>query len=211
MLKELKVEDFVHETASGAPVPGGGSVSALTAALAAALSSMVFNISIGKKAYLELEEDKKLIIEKAFKQSQELVEEFLKLMEMDAAVFKALMDSFKLPKVTEEEVSVRKAEIAVCYDKALKVPQQLAVKAAELYDSIEIAALYGNINVVSDAGVAAILIHSAIESAIINVKINLSSVKDEKLKEEIIINNEKIISESLKRKTELVSLVYGKL
>jgi formiminotetrahydrofolate cyclodeaminase len=211
MLKELTVENFVHETASGAPVPGGGSVAALTASLAAALSSMVFNISIGKKAYVELEDDKKLIIEKAFKESQGLVEEFLKLMEMDATVFKALMDAFKLPKVTEEEVSARKAEIAVCYDNALKVPQQLAVKAAELYNAIEVAALYGNINVVSDAGVAAILIHSAIESSIINVKINLSSVKDEKLKEEIIINNERIISESLKRKTELVGLVYGKL
>jgi formiminotetrahydrofolate cyclodeaminase len=211
MLKELNVEGFVRQTASGAPVPGGGSVAALTAALAAGLSSMVFNISIGKKAYFELEDSKKEYMEKALKNSEKLVDDFLNLMELDAEVYNGLINAFKLPKSTEEEIVVRKEKIAYYYDSALQVPRQLASKAGELYDSIEVGALYGNVNVISDAGVAAVLIHSAIESSIINIKVNLNSVKDEKVKEDIIINNEVILSESLKRKERIVNSVNGRL
>jgi formiminotetrahydrofolate cyclodeaminase len=211
MLKELNVEGFVRQTASGAPVPGGGSVAALTAALAAGLSSMVFNISIGKKAYFELEDSQKEYMEKSLKNSEKLVDDFLYLMELDAEVYNGLINAFKLPKSTEEEIVVRKEKIAFCYDSALQVPRQLASKAGALYDSIEVGALYGNVNVISDAAVAAVLIHSAIESSIINIKVNLNSVKDEKVKEDIIFNNEVIISESLKRKERIVNSVNGRL
>jgi formiminotetrahydrofolate cyclodeaminase len=211
MLKNLKVEQFIKETASNAPVPGGGSVAALTAALAAALSSMVFNITVGKKAYNELEEEKQQLINSSLKKSEALIEEYLNLMEMDAEVFQGWMNAFKLSKNTDEEINERKKRIAEASEKALQVPQTLARKAGDLYDIIELGVLYGSLNVISDAGVAAVLIHSAIESALINVKINLASVKDEKIKQAIISESSELIAQSLERKNKILNIMNEKL
>jgi formiminotetrahydrofolate cyclodeaminase len=211
MFQDLKIKEFIAETASKSPAPGGGSVAAVTAALAAALSSMVFNISIGKKAYLELSEEIQGQMNEALKWSEVAINEFIDLMEMDATVFLSLMDAYKLPKATEEECRDRKIKIEEASEKALNVPRQLAEKAFRLYDTIEIGASFGNINVISDAGVAAVLIHGAIESSVINIKINLNSVKDEQTKQQINQQCQRLISESLERKNSILGIMNNKI
>ena len=182
MLEKKTVKEFVEELASSSPAPGGGSVSAVSASLASALTSMVCNLTVGKKSYNELEEDKRSAIDETLKTCEELKFKFLDLMNEDTKVFLELMETFKMPKDTEEEKKVRSEKIQSGYKKSLEVPLSTAKTAFELYKYILIAAQYGNKNAVSDAGVAALMTESAIEAAILNVKINMSSIKDEEYK-----------------------------
>lgn len=211
MLRELTVDNFIKELGSNSPAPGGGSVAALSASLASALNSMVFNLTIGKKAYNELEEDKKNCIKDSLNKTNNLGQEFLNIMEEDTTVFLMVMDAFKLPKETEEEKNIRREKIDEAYKLALDVPFKLSKKAFELYENIEVAVNYGNINAISDAGVAALLIQTAIESAILNVKINLSSVKDESLKNSIKNQCEELITKGREKRDQLLKIVETKI
>lgn len=211
MLQNLTVKEFIDELASNSPAPGGGSAAALAAALAGSLGSMVFNLTINKKAYNEYEEEIKNSVLKALENTNAVKDEFLNLMEKDAEEFLELMAAFKLPKDTEEEKLYRQNKIDQGYQKALEIPYKVANKAFELYKCIELAARYGNKNAVSDAGVAALLIQTAVESAVLNVKINLSSVKDQEYKLEVEKQCKSIVDEGLNKKNEIISIVNSKL
>lgn len=211
MLQNMTVKAFVEELASNSPAPGGGSAAALSAALGSALGSMVFNLTVGKKAYNEYDEEKKGLILAALEVTNFNKDQFLNMMEEDAEEFLELMAAFKLPKATEAEKSYRDVKINEGYRKALEVPLKVAEKAFELYDYIGIAAKYGNKNAVSDAGVAALLIQTAIESAVLNVKINLSSIKDEEYKVQIYAQCKKYVEEGLIKKNCIMKTVEEKL
>lgn len=211
MLEKKTVKEFVEELASSSPAPGGGSVSAISASLASALTSMVCNLTVGKKAYNELEEDKKASIDETLKACEELKFKFLDLMNEDTEVFLELMKTFKMPKDTEEEKKVRSEKIQLGYKKSLEVPLSTAKAAFELYKYILIAAQYGNKNAVSDAGVAALMTQSAIEAAILNVKINMSSIKDEEYKNGIGKDIENISSEGTRLREEILKIVNSKI
>lgn len=211
MLEKKTVKEFVEELASSSPAPGGGSVSAISASLASALTSMVCNLTVGKKSYNELEEDKKASIDETLKACEELKFKFLDLMNEDTEVFLELMKTFKMPKDTEEEKKVRSEKIQLGYKKSLEVPLSTAKAAFELYKYILIAAQYGNKNAVSDAGVAALMTQSAIEAAILNVKINMSSIKDEEYKNGIGKDIENISSESTRLREEILKIVNSKI
>lgn len=211
MLEKKTVKEFVEELASSSPAPGGGSVSAISASLASALTSMVCNLTVGKKSYNELEEDKKASIDETLKACEELKFKFLDLMNEDTEVFLELMKTFKMPKDTEEEKKVRSEKIQLGYKKSLEVPLSTAKAAFELYKYILIAAQYGNKNAVSDAGVAALMTQSAIEAAILNVKINMSSIKDEEYKNGIGKDIENISSEGTRLREEILKIVNSKI
>jgi formiminotetrahydrofolate cyclodeaminase len=211
MLQELTVKDFIEELGSNSPAPGGGSAAALAASLGSALGSMVFNLTIGKKSYNEYDEEIKENILKALEVTDSNKTGFLQLMEKDASEFLNLMATFKLPKSTEEEKNFRSGRINEGYVKALEVPLEVAEKAFELYKYIEIAAAYGNKNAVSDAGVAALLLQTAIESAVLNVKINLSSIQDETYKAQISRKCKTFIEEGSIKKISIMEMVESKL
>lgn len=211
MLEKKTVKEFVEELASSSPAPGGGSVSAISASLASALTSMVCNLTVGKKSYNELEEDKKASIDETLKACEELKFKFLDLMNEDTKVFLELMETFKMPKETEEEKKVRSEKIQLGYKKSLEVPLSTAKAAFELYEYILIAAQYGNKNAISDAGVAALMTQSAIEAAILNVKINMSSIKDEEYKNGIEKDIENISSEGTRLREEILKIVNSKI
>jgi len=207
MLKDLVLKDFIDELSSKSPAPGGGSVASLSAALASSLTSMVYNLTIGKKSYDLLEEDIKNNIEKGLETENKNKFEFLDYIDKDADAFLNLMSAFHLPKSSEEEKKLRQEKIAEKTIGALEVPLNLAEKAFSVYDNVLLAAKYGNVNAVSDAGVAALMLQAAIEGAILNVKINLSSIKDDKYKKEIIGKCEFILSEGMKKKEEILKEV----
>jgi formiminotetrahydrofolate cyclodeaminase len=211
MLQNLNVKEFIDELSSNSPAPGGGSAAALSAALASALGSMVFNLTINKKAYNEYEEDIKNNILKSLENTDTNKNEFLNLMDKDAEEFLELMSAFKLPKNSEEEKNLREIKIQEGYQKALEIPYKVANKAFELYKYIEIAAKYGNKNAISDAGVAALLVQTAVESAVLNVKINLSSIKDEEYKIEIEKQCKLIVEEGMIKKNSIIDIVNSKL
>ncbi len=178
MLADKTLKDFLVETGSKSAVPGGGSIAAMGAASAAALTEMVANLTVGKKNYEEVEEEMIEIVEKASK----LREDFLKDIDKDANAFNKVMAAFKLPKETDEEKTVRKAAIDEGLKGASLAPLEVAKKAFEMMDMIEKVVEKGNKNAVSDGAVAAMMARTAILAAIYNVKINLSSIKDENFK-----------------------------
>lgn len=175
MLKELSVVDFVAETASDSPAPGGGSVAALAAAQAAALLGMVANLTVKSKKYEEVHEEMAEIAKKC----KEYELEFVEFIDRDANSFNCVMDAFKLPKETEEEKKARTAKIQEGYKKAADVPFTVGKTAAELLDVAEILVEKGNKNAITDVGVGVLNTELACVGAFYNVKINLGSIKDE--------------------------------
>lgn len=129
----------------------------------------------------------------------------------DADAFLSFMSVFKLPKSTEEEIKHRQEMINEKILGAMKVPFDLAEKAFSVYDNVLLAAKYGNINAVSDAGVAALMLQAAIEGAVLNVKINLSSIKDDEFKKHVTDRCNNLISEGMKKKEEILEEVTKKI
>jgi len=107
MLDTKTVREFIGELGSNSPAPGGGSVAALCASLSSALSSMVFNLTVGKKAYEALNEEEKALVNKYLEVSGREKDEFLDLMNEDTEAFNELMAAFKMPKDTDEEKAAR--------------------------------------------------------------------------------------------------------
>ena len=207
MLDEKTVREFINELGSNSPAPGGGSVAALGASLASALGAMVFSLTVGKKAYNEYSPEDKMKVDKSLEECLKYNDKFLELMNKDTEVFLILMAAFKLPKETLGEKSARSAKIQEGYQKALEIPLSVAKESYKIYDYVKIAAELGNKNAISDAGVSALMLQASIESAILNVKINLSSIKDETYKEEISSGCDELIKQGRVKRDEILSIV----
>ena len=197
---QLNIEEFLCDLSSEKPSPGGGSVAALLAALASSLNSMVYSLTINKKSFESLDNE----IQKTVLDFKEASNKFTKIsldfMEQDREAFTKLMDCFKMPKETDEEKEARSKAILEKTIKALEVPLNLARNCYEFYDNIDTALKYGNKMLASDASCAAILLHSAIESAIVNVKVNLNNCSSKNFKEKIETEIENIEFNSFSRK-----------
>jgi formiminotetrahydrofolate cyclodeaminase len=174
-LIELNVKEFLLTTAGDDPVPGGGSVSALCGALGAALGQMVAQLTIGKKKYADQEESMKELAA-VF---NTYLDEFAADIDADSEAYNAVFLAFKLPKETDEEKAFRALKIQEATKKAAEVPLQVAKKAFRVMDFIHIVAKTGNQNAVTDACVAMMCARTAVLGALLNVKINLSSIHDE--------------------------------
>ncbi len=209
--KKYSIEEFIEDLSSASPAPGGGSVAGLIAALSGSLNSMVYSLTVNKKAFEEKDSDiKKTVLD--FKEaSSKFVKNSLNLMELDRKYFNELMDCYKLSKETDEEKKERSRKILQATLKAMKSPLDLCRECYKFYDNIDIAVEHGNKMLLSDAGCAAVLLHSAIETSIINVKINLNSLREKDfakgIEEEII----KIQKESLKRKNSIMEQVNNSI
>ncbi len=211
MLRELTVNDFTSVLAEGKATPGGGAAAALSASLAAALTSMVFNLTIDKKAAKDYPEAVVDSMKEARETTDRFRERYLKLMVDDANSFDDLMAGFSLPKSTDEEKVLRKEKIDAAKDRVLEVPLMLAREAFEMYDSLKVATEYGNKNAISDAGVAAILIHGAIEGAALNVFINLagSEVNEENIG--LKVKTDELVEKSRIMKEDIIAIVIDKI
>ena len=207
MLDEKTLREFINELGSNSPAPGGGSVAALGASLASALGAMVFSLTVGKKVYNEYSNEDKMMVDKSLEQCLKYNDKFLDLMNKDTEVFLVLMSAFKLPKETMEEKNARSAKIQEGYQKALEIPLSVAEESYKIYEYVNIAAKLGNKNAISDAGVSALMLQASIESAILNVKINLSSIKNETYKEEISTRCKQLVEQGRLKRDEILSIV----
>lgn len=201
--KEYKIDNFLEDLASDLASPGGGSVAGLVSALAASLNSMVYSLTVNKKSF----EKQDIEVQKTVLDFKEASSKFIKrsmiLMENDREYFNKLMDCYKLPKDTEEEKAKRQKEIAEKTLGAMKAPYDLAKESYEFYDNIDIAVKYGNKMLLSDASCAAILLNAAIECAIVNVRINLASIKNESYVNKIEKELQNIEKLSIERKQKI--------
>jgi len=207
MLDNKTVKDFIEELGSNSPAPGGGSVAALCGSLSSALGSMVFNLTVGKKVYEALNEEEKGLVNKHLAITSDLKNEFLTLMNEDTEAFTGVMNALKLPKETDEDKAIRSAKIQEGYKEAIAVPLSVAKKAYEMYESILISVKYGNKNTISDGGVAALLAQCAIEGAIMNVKINLSAIKNSEYVKGISSQLKELSEKGLEKQREILNIV----
>nr|WP_231148414.1 cyclodeaminase/cyclohydrolase family protein [Clostridium botulinum] len=209
--KKMLLEEYINKLSSEEPTPGGGSAAALVSSLSSSLSAMMLNLTVGKKMYESYDDKLKKDIDKTLEKSNEYNELFLDYMDKDEEAFLTLMNAFKLPKNDDEEKSIRKKEIEKGYEKALIIPLNLARESLKFYKEIFTTVKYGNPNLISDGGVAAILLYSAIESCMLNVKINLSGITDESKREDIIKECNSILEKALNYKIDIMEIVESKI
>ena len=174
-LVEQRVIDFGAATASKEPTPGGGAIAALTAATGAALAEMVANLTVGKKGYEAVQPEMEELQAKA----EAIRKRMLELSQADADVFNIFMNALGLPKNTDEEKAARTAAIQQAYKDAAMVPFEIGELANQIFDLAELASRKGNQNLITDGIIAAINARAAVKSAFLNVRINLSGIKDE--------------------------------
>lgn len=199
--------EFAEMLASAAPVPGGGGASAMAGALGIALGSMVCNLTLGKKKYENVQEDIKVIIEKA----EKLRKEFLTLVEKDAEGFEPLSNAYGMPRGTEEE----KAEREQVMEKALKLacsaPVRIMEKCMEAIALHEELAEKGTRIAISDVGVGVLLCKAALKGASLNVFINTKLMKDKEYAKNINESAIKMIEEGTRRADKVYSNVKGQI
>ena len=180
-LTELKSTDFLTALASSAPAPGGGGGAAMSGALAAALASMVANLTIGKEKFAQQELEVKELLDEA----EEVRQTLLQLVEDDAAVFNSFMACYKLPKGTEEEKTARTQAIRQAAKQAAEVPLAIAKASYRALQLAQRLVCIGNPGVITDGACSALVARAALRCAEYNVRINLGLTKDEEYNRQV--------------------------
>lgn len=173
-LTDLTSKEFLTELASAAPAPGGGGGAAMAGALAAALSSMVCNLTLGKEKFAAQEAEVQSVLTKADHARERLLE----LVQEDAAVFNSFMSCYKLPKATDEEKAARTAAIRAAAKKAAEVPLAIARESFAVLELADDLVVCGNPVVITDGACSGLLARAALRCAEYNVRINLGLTKD---------------------------------
>lgn len=206
-LLSMNLREFSNELSTDSPAPGGGSVAALSGALGSALSSMVANLTYGKKEYRKANRRMKNLA----LQAQVLKDEFIDLIEKDAEAFNNVMSAMRLKKKTEEEKKKRDEAIEEATKKATLVPLEIMKKSERILDLAAVAEKKGNQNSVSDAGVAAIMADAACEGGYLNVIINLGNIKDEEFKKSIKAEVDGLLKRVKSKAKRIIKRVIAKL
>lgn len=183
---EKSDSDFIAQLAAATPTPGGGSASAFTAAMAAALVAMVARLTIGKKKYASVEEKMWQIIE----QADALRSELTALVAEDSKAFDDLMRAMKMPRDDEAQITARSSAIQAATLQAIQVPLTVAGKALDVIGLSVQAAAIGNLNASTDAGTSAALCRAALTGAGLNVQINCQGLEDQEKKAAILADLE---------------------
>ena len=206
-LVDMTCLGFALETASESPAPGGGSISAYMGALAAALGTMVANLSSHKPGW----DDEWERFSDAAESGQALLKELLALVDEDTAAFNRIMDAFKLPKGTDDEKAARSAAIQAATLYATEVPLRTMRAAVRTFPLLRDMAENGNPNSVSDAGVGALAARSAVLGARLNVKINAAGLKDRIAADKLVAEAERIAAEAVALEAETIKIVEDKI
>ncbi len=202
-LTAMTCEGFAEETASESPAPGGGSISAYMGALAAALGTMVANLSSHKAGW---DERWKEFSDQADK-GQELMQRLLHLVDEDTEAFNRIMDAIKMPKGSQEEKEARAKAMEEATLYATRVPLSTMEAALETFPLLESMALSGNPASVSDAGVGALAARSAVLGAQLNVRINAAGLENRSEADLLTGKAEKIAAEAIAAEAKVLNIV----
>jgi glutamate formiminotransferase/formiminotetrahydrofolate cyclodeaminase len=206
-LVSMDLVAFADETASESPAPGGGSISAYVGSLGASLATMVANLSSHKKGWDERWKEFSDWAEKG----QHYKDELIRLVDLDTAAFNKIMNSFNLPKSTDEEKAIRDQAIQDATKYAIEIPFQVMQAALGSLEVIKAMAEQGNPNSVTDAGVGALCARTAVIGAFMNVKINASGYKDKAYVKDIIAKGNEIEKKAIAVEAEIIKLVNEKI
>jgi glutamate formiminotransferase/formiminotetrahydrofolate cyclodeaminase len=198
---------FADHVASAEPAPGGGSVSAAAGALAAALCAMVSRLTIGKKKYADVAAE----METTLSQAEELRRVLTDLVDKDTQAFDNLMVARRLPKETEVQIGARNEAMLKATKGAAEVPLEVMRTALSVLDLAKGCAEKGNVNSVSDAGVAALMAKAAIAGAGLNVKINLTGFPDTEYREQTLAKMRELDAAAARLTDEIVRTVNSKI
>jgi len=201
------IKAFLDKLATSSPEPGGGSVAALAGALGAGLVSMVANLTLGKEKYADVEDRVQLLLAEA-----EEVRAFLQdLVQSDTEAYAAVSAAMKLPRETEEQKAERDRRMQASLKEAANVPLAIGEQSLRVAQLSLTAAQIGNVNAVSDAGVAVLLADAAAESAALNVKINVGYISDQEYNQVSWARMQAIMDEVWQLRTKVLRLTYEKL
>ena len=203
MLTKMDLKGFLDELASDSPAPGGGSVAALAGALGASLNAMVCNLTIGKKGY---ENDEAMLKALRFR-STKIKDELVELIDKDTEAFNAVMAAYKMSKDDKK----RGDAIQDALKGAAEVPFGVAKLCKEMLTLSRDVAAKGNKNSITDAGSAALMADAGLQIAALNVRINLSSIKDEKFTEEMDQKLSEIEAEAIDLVDEAMHVVLNEI
>ncbi len=206
-LINMKLTEFVDETASESPAPGGGSISAYMGAMGVALGTMVANLSSHKKGWDERWEE----FSKWAEKGQLYQNQLIKMVDEDTRAFNKIMDAFGLPKATPEEKAARTQAIQDATRYAIEVPFRTMVLAYESMEIMKAMVEIGNPNSVTDAGVGALAARSAVMGAFLNVKINASGYNDKNYVNDILSKGNEIELKTIELETKILEMVNEKI
>lgn len=206
-LIDLTCKGFAEETASESPAPGGGSISAYMGSLAAALGTMVGNLSSHKPGW----DDRWDFFSNWAEKGQELMAHLLHLVDEDTEAFNKIMAVFSMPKSTDEEKAARSKAMQEATLYATQVPLETMKASFATFPLVKMMAEEGNPNSVSDAGVGALAARAAVLGAHLNVKINASGLKDRAVADALVAEADKIAAEACKQEAEILEIVNQKI
>ncbi len=204
-LVDMTCRGFADETSSESPAPGGGSISAYMGALAAALGTMVANLSAHKAGWDDRWEEFSSWAEKG----RAIQDRLIALVDEDTEAFNRIMAVFAMPKNSPEEKAARAAALEAATLYASEVPLRTMKAAFETFALLKAMAESGNPASVSDAGVGALAARSAVLGAWLNVRINAAGLKDRAAADAILSEAGKIAAEATERETAVLSIVNG--
>jgi len=203
----MSLREFADELSMDSPAPGGGSAAALCGALSASLSSMVANLTVGKKGYEKAWKD----LKQAAARAQKLKDAYLESVDLDTAAFNKLMEAYRLPKASEEQKKARDEAVRSAAMEATLVPFDVLDKSVELLKLAKKVAQKGNRNSASDAGVAGQAGRAAAEGAYYNIRINLPSIEDREFRSRITNQAVRLKKRALRLADEINKMVEKEL
>jgi formiminotetrahydrofolate cyclodeaminase len=203
LLKDLTITEFLQQTASAEPLPGGGCTAALSAALAASLTEMVANLTIGRNDFQAVEDEMKKIAKTAAHLRKKLQNDI----DNDAQAYQEVLGAFKLPKNTDVQKEKRSRTIQQAFKNAATVPLNVARDAVKIMDLACRVITEGNQNAVTDGVVAVLASRTAALAALYNVKINLSAIKDPDFVKELTREIENLDNQVIEKENEILAQV----
>jgi len=206
-LLDFNLREFANELSMDSPAPGGGSIAALCGAMSASLSSMVSNLTVGKKGYEDVQERVKELAMEA----QVLKDDFLRDIDLDTLAFNKVMDAFKMKKKTDEQKEKRAQAVENATKEATLVPYHVLENCITALKIAKEVATSGNKNSLSDSGVAALTAEAGAVGAFYNVIINLPDIEDEKFKSDTEKKASDLLNKAQQLGAEIKALILSEL
>ncbi len=206
-LVKMDLVRFADETASEAPAPGGGSISAYMGVLGSALGTMVANLSAHKRGW----DDQWEYYSQWAEKGQYIKEKLLKLVDDDTAAFNGIIDAVRMPKSTPEEINLRTMAMEQATKHAIAIPALVMHTAFECFPLLDAMAQRGMVQSISDVGVGVLAVHSAIHGAWLNVQINCNGLKDQDYKETILTQGHNLIADADHYRINIINRVNEKI
>lgn len=201
--RQMSLSDYLDAAAAGQPTPGGGSVSALAGALGASMAEMAANFTAGRKKFAAVEAEVRELLAEVQRARRELLD----AVQADTRAYAAVAAALSMPRQTEEQKAARRQALSAACRAAMAVPLEAVHACCRAMAAARRLAETANPNLISDVGVAALLLEAAAKGAALNVVVNLPSIGDEALSAEVGAEVEAALGECVQLGGQTVQLV----